>query len=119
LFPGLVVEELLTGNEILAKIDSYCLELRPNLEVFSNEIFIKTGTLVRILNENLDLSDRAFRKFLETNTYNKTFKLGIKRKPESENKRAVFYVNFKYALESISSELRKIKDSSIFKRQKV
>lgn len=99
IFDGLHLENLLLGHEILTVLSSHILfeptALNP-AHISHDDVFIKAGYLKKLIEHNLHFP--VTEKFLQTNTYSKTCKLGVKVKAKSANKRDIYYVKLRESL---------------------
>ena len=97
------------GSEIISNSDCYEFEILSISSIDPSDVFIKAGTLSKLFLQYCLVAEfsKELEKFGQSNTFSRTFKLGVQLKPHARNKRGIFYVSFKRALELTLKKLLK------------
>lgn len=108
------LDKLLLGSEILNPTDhevSYIDVGMTKESINDNDIYIRSGNFVKLIKTFFfEESNKCLlhKKYMDSNTYSKTLKLGVKLKYSDPTKRNVHYINLKGSLEVIRNELGKV-----------
>lgn len=112
-FSGESFSDIYTGKDVLhmayngrVEFDELGITMMQKDDVNSEEYYVRTGQFVGLIKKYLFLQNRLVdKKYTETNTFTRTFKLGFKLKAAQADKRAVCYVNFVDSLEQLKKVL--------------
>lgn len=90
----------MTGKQVLTDFGDN-IQYEPHTlkqeHVKDDDIFVKAGQIRKLI-ENY-MNNYVSNKYLQTNTYSKTYKLGLKLKTNDINKRDMFYIKLRETLE--------------------
>ena len=112
IFQNIKIDKLMLGKDVLSP-PSNAFEviyrdggLSPRI-IQPTDVFTRSGSFVKIIKKFFfdNNSNLLHKKYIESNTYSKTLKLGVKLKYKDDNKRTVHYINLKESLEIVKKEL--------------
>lgn len=113
IFPGEIFRDVYHGKDILqsgliSRVDCDEFGMQIN-DININDVYVRTGQFVSYIKTHLyDINQLVEKKFTETNTFTKTFKLGFRLKPIQADKRAICYIKLVESLELLKMVLQGI-----------
>lgn len=111
IFPGEIFRDVYHGKDVLqtalvsrVDFDEFGMQIE---DMNINDIYVRTGQFVGFIKKHLyDINQLVEKKYTETNTFTKTFKLGFRLKPIQADKRAICYIKFVESLELLKMILK-------------
>ena len=113
IFTGEIFRDVYNGKDILqtgliSRVDCDEFGMQIN-DININDVYIRTGQFVSYIKKYLyDINQLVEKKYTETNTFTKTFKLGFRLKPVQADKRAICYIKLVESFELLKMILEGI-----------